>query len=165
MTFVSHLCLKITKVIGTGGNFFYCVSFLTNFSIKNRVKWTIYKSDFLVYNHICCRRHQFHSVTHNCLCLLRSINLMIPTRSWWTHGCAFVFFELVSVRGFRYFFESRLSQSHRALCTSRKERSRKVFAELFSKSDKEKQRFSFCEAFSFAFISSKEKAIEWQLML
>ena len=55
---------------------------------------------------------------------------------------------------------TQLTQRNRALCTSRKERSRKVFAELFSKSDKEKWRFSFCKAFSFAPLVSKEKAIE-----
>ena len=54
---------------------------------------------------------------------------------------------------------SPTKQCGRALCTSRKERSRKVFAELFSKSDREKRRFSFCKAFSFAPLVSKEKAI------
>ena len=39
-----------TKKATKYGEFFYCVDFLPNFFTKNRLFWTIYKSDFLGYN-------------------------------------------------------------------------------------------------------------------
>ena len=52
---------------------------------------------------------------------------------------------------------SPTKQFGRALCTSRKERFRKVFAELFSKSDKEKQRFLFAKLFLLRLWCQKKK--------